>query len=173
MKKRSESMKITTCNFKLSNLQKNVFLDVKNAITRSAKRKKIGTKVLGIRINNPVFLDDYLTKKTKEILAKAKKQQKEGVLAFVWTRDGGVFVRDSPDGRALKIASLEQLQVASVTADQNQAERLTPINVAQSSSNMMETGNKGEKRTIDQCSPDENNIINVHSTLDKFKFTKN
>ncbi len=136
--------------------------DVKNAIIRSAKRKKIGTKELGFHINNPMFCDDHLTKKTKEILARAKELQKEGVLAFLWTRDVGVFVRDNPDGRALKIKSLEQLQVASVTADQNQAERLTPIKVAQSRSNMMETGNKGKNRTLDQRNPDKNNIINIH-----------
>ena len=53
--------------------------------------------------------DESLTAYRRGILSEANKRRRDGVLVSVWTLDGKIFAKASPDGSPIRIFSEEQL----------------------------------------------------------------
>jgi len=57
-----------------------------------------------------IFLHENLTSYRKKIVNRANEMRRNGVLLCVWTLDGKVYVKTSPEGRPIKINDLEDLE---------------------------------------------------------------
>ena len=64
------------------------------------------TRAAGDRI----FLHENLTSYRKKIVNRANEMRRDGVLLSVWTLDGKVYVKTSPEGIPIKINDLEDLE---------------------------------------------------------------
>ena len=64
------------------------------------------TRVAGDRI----FLCENLTSYRKKIVNRANEMRRDGLLLSVWTLDGKIYVKTSPEGRPIKINDLEDLE---------------------------------------------------------------
>ncbi len=118
--------------------------------------------MLGYAVDNPIYGEEQLTQKNKEILLKAKKLRREGIYTFEWVRDGHVFVRENAEGRAYKIMDISRLngeqegsgEEPAVAGDQNMMSQVDfeSREEPQNSTESDETNKKsmGKKRTVDQ-----------------------
>lgn len=57
-----------------------------------------------------IFLNENLTPYRKQIINRANEKRKDGELLSVWSMDGTIFVKTSPEGRPIKIRELEDLE---------------------------------------------------------------
>ena len=57
-----------------------------------------------------IFWHENLTSYGKKIVSRVNKTRRDEVLQSVWTLDGKVYVKTSPEGRAIKINDLEDLE---------------------------------------------------------------
>jgi hypothetical protein len=64
------------------------------------------TRAAGDRI----FLHENLTSYRKKIVNRANEMRRDGLLLSVWTLDGKIYVKTSPEGRPIKINDLEDLE---------------------------------------------------------------
>ena len=64
------------------------------------------TRAAGDRI----FLHENLTSYRKKMVNRANEMRRDEVLLSVWTLDGKVYVKTSPEGRPIKINDLEDLE---------------------------------------------------------------
>ena len=94
------SHKIKTKLYKARTKLKNVsFSDLfpsSNAATRVAASGKI-------------YLFENLTSYRRKIVKRANEMRNEGLILSVWTMDGKIFIKTSPEGRPTKINELEDL----------------------------------------------------------------
>ena len=67
-----------------------------NAATRAARDR--------------IFLHENLSSYRKKIVNRANEMRRDEVLLNVWTLDGKVYVKTSPEGRPMKINDLEDLE---------------------------------------------------------------
>lgn len=74
--------------------------------------------------NQPIWLNDHLTKENAELFREARQLQRNNKLAAVWTSDGRVLVKISPSGKPFRVSSLRDLRLRNVTVD-NSAETST------------------------------------------------
>ena len=56
-----------------------------------------------------IYLFENLTSYRKKIVNRANEMRKDGSILSVWTMDGKIFIKTSPEGRAIKISKLEDL----------------------------------------------------------------
>ena len=56
-----------------------------------------------------IFLNENLTSYRRRIISRANEKRKNGELPSVWSLDGTIFVKTSPDGRPVKISEMEDL----------------------------------------------------------------
>ena len=56
-----------------------------------------------------IFLNENLTSYRRKIVNQANQMRKDGLLLSVWTLDGKIFVKTSPDGSPIRINELEDL----------------------------------------------------------------
>jgi len=56
-----------------------------------------------------IFLNENLTAYRRSIIKKANNMRKDGLIQSVWTLDGKVYVKTSPDGSPVRIYCLEDL----------------------------------------------------------------
>ena len=59
---------------------------------------------------NRIFLHENLTSYRKKIVNRANELRRDSLLLSVWTLDGKVYVKTSPEGRPIKINDLEDLE---------------------------------------------------------------
>lgn len=57
-----------------------------------------------------ISLHENLTSYRKKIVNRANEMRRDGLLLSVWTLDGKVYVKTSPEGRPMKINDLEDLE---------------------------------------------------------------
>lgn len=57
-----------------------------------------------------IFLTESLTSYRRSIVNKANEKRKDGELLSVWTMDGKIYVKTSPQGRPLRINELDDLE---------------------------------------------------------------
>jgi regulator of replication initiation timing len=72
----------------------------------SAAREKRGLRSTDLDPRLPlqeVYINEHLTRTNKVMLGRAREMKKLGRLAFVWVKDGKIFVRESPDSKAKRI----------------------------------------------------------------------
>ena len=65
------------------------------------------TRVASGKIYLIVF--ENLTSYRKKIVNRANEMRKDGSILSVWTMDGKIFIKTSPEGRPIKISELEDL----------------------------------------------------------------
>ena len=56
-----------------------------------------------------IYLFENLTSYRKMIVNRANEMRKDGSILSVWTMDGKIFIKTSPEGRPIKISELEDL----------------------------------------------------------------
>ena len=81
---------------KLKNIKVSSLFPGANAATRAA--------------GDRIFLHENLTSYRKKIVNRANEMRRDAVLLSVWTLDGKVYVKTSPEGRPIKINDLEDLE---------------------------------------------------------------
>ena len=81
---------------KLKNIKVSNLFPGANAATRAA--------------GDRIFLHENLTSYRKKIVNRANEKRRDGVLLSVWTLDGKIYVKTSPEGRPIKINDLEDLE---------------------------------------------------------------
>ncbi len=132
---------------------------------KAIKKEKPKTGMLEYAVDNPIYGEDQLTQKNKEILLKAKKLRREGIYMFVRVRDGHVFVLENAEGRAYKIMDIAQLdgeqegsgEEPVVAGDKNMMSQVD-LESKKEPQNSIESGGEtnkksmGIKRTVDQRS---------------------
>ena len=59
--------------------------------------------------SNRIFINENLTSYRRKIMSRANEKRRDGELLSVWSLDGRIFVKTSPDGRPIKISDLEDL----------------------------------------------------------------
>lgn len=57
-----------------------------------------------------IFINENLTSYRRRIMSKANEKRRDGELLSVWSMDGTIYVKTSPDGRPIKIVELEDLE---------------------------------------------------------------
>ncbi|KAL6963330.1 hypothetical protein U1Q18_047832 [Sarracenia purpurea var. burkii] len=83
-------------------------------MVKNSRIKKIDGKALGISPALPIFVNEHMPKEMMEIYNAAKEMRKNEIVQFVWYRGGYVYVRENQNARALKIASMVQLEEEAV-----------------------------------------------------------
>ena len=62
------------------------------------------------KLGDRIFLHENLTSYRKKIVNRANEMRRDGAVLSVWTLDGKVYVKTSPEGRPIKINDLEDLE---------------------------------------------------------------
>ena len=57
-----------------------------------------------------IFMNENLTSYRRRIMSRANEKRRDGELLSVWSMDGTIYVKTSPDGRPIKIIELEDLE---------------------------------------------------------------
>lgn len=57
-----------------------------------------------------IYLNENLTSYRRDILKQANQKRKDGLLTSVWSMDGKIFVKTSPEGRPIKIYEKTDLE---------------------------------------------------------------
>ena len=60
-------------------------------------------------VESRIFFHENLTSYRKEIVAEANRRRRDGSLLSIWTLDGKIYVKTSPDGSPKKIYCVEDL----------------------------------------------------------------
>ncbi|KAG8334168.1 hypothetical protein J6590_096499 [Homalodisca vitripennis] len=75
------------------------------------RKKRIKTTDLAASLPPaPVLVLDHLTPQNKHILGRAKSLVKDGQLAFAWSRDGKVLVRQTVESPARRVRSIDEVE---------------------------------------------------------------
>jgi hypothetical protein len=59
----------------------------------NSKKKRLNSGAIGFSPSLPIFVDEHLTKETRDLLHNAKELQNQGKLTAVWCIDGKVKIR--------------------------------------------------------------------------------
>ena len=92
----SSSTKLYKVRTKLKNVSFSGLFPSSSAATRVAASGKI-------------YLFENLTSYRRKIVNRANEMRNEGLILSVWTMDGKIFIKTSPEGRPTKINELEDL----------------------------------------------------------------
>ena len=57
-----------------------------------------------------IFINENLTSYRRELLKEANKKRKDNMVLSVWTMDGNIFVKTSPEGKPVKIYAKNDLE---------------------------------------------------------------
>ena len=68
-----------------------------------------GTSYASAAQSNRIFINENLTSYRRRIMSRANEKHRDGELLSVWSLDGTIFIKTSPDGRPIKITELEDL----------------------------------------------------------------
>ena len=82
--------------------------DTRNKIYTN-KSKFNAVSNFGIPEMNNLYINENLTKKRSELLAKPRKAKYEAKYKYLWTKNGKIFVRKSDQAQSLHIKSLQDI----------------------------------------------------------------
>lgn len=85
----------------------------RNAVLMKAKKKKLTAAALGYtlaRTTTPVFVNEHLTRQSKQLLGAAIAKKKEVRWKYVWTTGGKVFARKDDGLNVLRILCTADLE---------------------------------------------------------------
>ena len=57
-----------------------------------------------------IYLNENLTSYRRELLKQANQKRKDGLLVSVWSIDGKIFIKTSPDGRPIRVYEKNDLE---------------------------------------------------------------
>ena len=77
-------------------------LEVRTQLIRGSKRERLEQE------GSKIFIDEHLTRTNADILTKAKKLVKKGVIWLAWFRNGKVWVREEENGPNTTIKAIEE-----------------------------------------------------------------
>jgi hypothetical protein len=80
--------------------------------------KKFTTKDLGYRAENPIYVNESLTGKNKNLFNECVKAKKNLKYDYIWTFNGRVFMRKDSDSPALHIKNINDINKLQVRASQ-------------------------------------------------------
>ena len=81
-------------------------VSLQTSLTKMSKCKNALTRVASEKI----YLFESLTSYRKKIVNRANEMRNDGLILSVWTMDGKIFVKTSPEGRPIRICELEDLE---------------------------------------------------------------
>ena len=64
---------------------------------------------LAVRSKNRLLINENLTKYRRSLVDSANQRRRDGCIRSVWTMDGKVYVKISPDGNPTRILSESDL----------------------------------------------------------------
>lgn len=70
------------------------------------------TQILNTSSNETtkIYINEYLTENTKNLLRETKKMREKFKIQFVWVKDGSVFARESSNSKIIKITHTDEIQ---------------------------------------------------------------
>nr|XP_037270224.1 uncharacterized protein LOC119161815 [Rhipicephalus microplus]XP_037290586.1 uncharacterized protein LOC119185823 [Rhipicephalus microplus] len=83
--------------------------DKRNAILAKSKKTRLDTKMLGFDKQNPVFINEHLTKEAKQLLGAAIRKKRAVNWKFVWTAGGKIFARRNETAPVLRLICLDDV----------------------------------------------------------------
>ncbi|KAH9365763.1 hypothetical protein HPB48_016851 [Haemaphysalis longicornis] len=99
-----------------NSVQKNVIVrftrrSKRNEILAKARKARLTTESLGFDgTSKPVFLNEHLTPKNKQLLGAAVARKKEVGWKFVWTAEGKILARRGESTPIMRIASMSDVE---------------------------------------------------------------
>ena len=81
---------------KLKNVRVSDIFPFSTAVTRVASER--------------IYLNENLTSYRRELLKQANQKRKDGLLVSVWSMDGKIFIKTSPDGRPIRVYEKNDLE---------------------------------------------------------------
>lgn len=95
----------------------------RNMWIAAAKNKKPSTSDLTASFApGPIFIGDHLTQHNKNLLSWAKSYVRSGRLAYAWSKDGKLFVRQTTASSAVRVWTQEDVSKALAAPTANQLE---------------------------------------------------
>lgn len=84
--------------------------DIREAFFRSRnKLKNKSTLDLGYRVSSPVYINESLSDKNKELLKYCIKTKKELNYKFIWTSNGRIYLKRNEGSSAIHIKNKDEL----------------------------------------------------------------
>lgn len=77
--------------------------DLIGQFIQKSKRKQITSENINLDVALPIYCSEHLTPYNKSLLYWAKKLKREGLVKFVWVKDGVVMVREREETPAKRI----------------------------------------------------------------------
>lgn len=81
----------------------------RNDLLSKARKKKLTCTDLELSSDRPLYINEHLTQRNKELLSAANLKKKEVDWKFVWTSNGRILARKDETSKVLRIASLDDL----------------------------------------------------------------
>ena len=82
---------------------------INHKVKSSLYRARVKLKNASATQSNRIFINENLTSYRRRIMSPANEKHRDGELLSVWSLDGSIFVKTSPEGRPIKISELEDL----------------------------------------------------------------
>lgn len=80
--------------------------DKRNAVLTKARKERPSAKDMGFKSNQPIYVNENLTKHARQLLGSAVAKKRESNWKFVWTNGGKVFARKTESSEILRIVEL-------------------------------------------------------------------
>lgn len=91
---------------------RNTVLKASKSFNKANKTERLHTHALGfIDKLEPIYINELLTPKTRQLYFHARTQIKNRTLTFCWINNGRLFVKQSEHSPAIQIKSMSQLEV--------------------------------------------------------------
>ncbi|KAH9377887.1 hypothetical protein HPB48_021172 [Haemaphysalis longicornis] len=82
----------------------------RNDFLAKARKARIATNDLGFDESQPVFINEHLTRLTKQLLGAVVQKKKEVGWKFAWTAGGKVFARKDENSPLLRVAEKDDIE---------------------------------------------------------------
>uniref|UniRef100_A0A8D8SSS6 FP protein C-terminal domain-containing protein n=1 Tax=Cacopsylla melanoneura TaxID=428564 RepID=A0A8D8SSS6_9HEMI len=83
---------------------------MKENVVKKSKEKRVCTDDLNMQCaNKPVFVNEHLTRKRKNIMFEARKLKNEKNYKFLWSRNGKILIKKNETSITIQLNSLDDL----------------------------------------------------------------
>lgn len=83
---------------------------MKENVVKKSKEKRVCTDDLNMQCaNKPVFVNEHLTRKRKNIMFEARKLKNEKNYKFLWSRNGKILIKKNETSTTIQLNSLDDL----------------------------------------------------------------
>ncbi|KAH9385068.1 hypothetical protein HPB48_027122 [Haemaphysalis longicornis] len=81
----------------------------RNSFLSKAKKMRITTTELGCTVQAPVYVNEHLTRQSKQLLGAAAAKKKQAGWKYAWVKDGKIFARREDKTPILRIRALSDV----------------------------------------------------------------